>query len=99
MNVYLCIDTFDLGTSEQKARKVCEEATEFFAEHAYGSLENLCMEVGDVYTAITNYCAQRGIDPQYCIDLANAKNIIRGRYDKMFTGEAPALDGDSREVG
>lgn len=79
------VDTFDLGTSEEKARKVCEESIEFYAEHALKSLgmphENLFMEIGDVFTALANYCASNGIDAQYCIDLAQAKNILRGRYD------------------
>ena len=30
----LDIKTFNLGSGEEKARKVCEEATEFYAEHA-----------------------------------------------------------------
>lgn len=93
MRIY--VDTFNLGTSEEKARKVCEESIEFYAEHArsirdcrvaltkdrvYG-LRDLCMEIGDVFTALANYCAANNIDAQYCVDLAQTKNIVRGRYE------------------
>ena len=79
---------FDMGTSEDKARKVCEEAMEFYAEHhecwSYGLTGNgrkaLFYEIGDVLTAILNYCAAERIDPQQCIDRVERKNRNRGRY-------------------
>ena len=95
--MHIDVDTFSLGTSDEKARKVCEESTEFYAEHArfirdcrypptkdgaYG-LHDLCLEIGDVFTALANYCAANNIDAQYCVDLAQTKNIVRGYYDKQ----------------
>ena len=80
------IRTFDLGTDEDKARKVCEEAMEFYAEHSCSRIAGiypLMLEIGDVLTALANYCAARGIDAQECIDLVETKNIIRGRYDTI----------------
>lgn len=84
------VSTFDLGTSEEKARKVCEEAMEFYAEHAQRNdctwnNSPLLMEIGDVFTALANYCAANGIDAQYCVDLAETKNTLRGRYDTVET--------------
>lgn len=98
----LDIKTFNLGTGEEKARKVCEEATEFYAEHANlvwqringygpfatstdGTIEDiwardLMLEIGDVFTALANYCAYMGINAQDCIYLAQIKNLARGRY-------------------
>ena len=89
------IHTFVAGTPEQTARKVCEEAMEFYAEHAalqatpteddYGYMLHMSKveeEIGDVFTALSNYCSMCGIDIQRCIDLVEAKNIMRGRYDK-----------------
>ena len=85
MRIY--VQPFDLGTSEEKARKVCEEVAEFYAEHAIShyldNRNNLYMEIGDVFTALVNYCHSNNIDVQYCIDLANTKNVLRGRYDAM----------------
>lgn len=80
------VRTFDLGTTEEKARKVCEEAMEFYAEHSVGKvcgIYPLLLEIGDVFTALANYCAARDIDPQECIDLVEVKNITRGRYDTI----------------
>lgn len=80
---------FDMGTSDDKARKVCEEAMEFYAEHhecwSYGLTGNgrrsLFYEIGDVLTAILNYCAAEHIDPQRCIDRVEERNRNRGRYE------------------
>lgn len=77
----ISFNPFDVGTSEDKARKVCEEAMEFYAEHhecwAYGLTGNgrkaLFYEIGDVLTAILNYCAAEHIDPQECIDRVEQK--------------------------
>ena len=80
------IRTFDMGTTEEKARKVCEEAMEFFAEHQCSHIVGtypLMLEIGDVFTALANYCQSRGIDAQECIDLVETKNITRGRYDTI----------------
>lgn len=83
--VSVSVRTFDMGTSEDKARKVCEEAMEFYSAHSLTPLLDnnflLLNEIGDLFTILINYCAQEGIDPQYCIDLAETKNILRGRYD------------------
>lgn len=86
--VQISFNPFDMGTSDNKARKVCEEAMEFYAEHhecwAYGLTGNerraLFYEIGDVLTAILNYCAAEHIDPQRCINMAEEKNRNRGRY-------------------
>lgn len=93
--MHIEVDTFSLGTSDEKARKVCEEATEFYAEHAKfirdykliptkddAWLYSLYLEIGDVFTALANYCAANNIDAQYCIDLVQTKNIIRGYYEE-----------------
>lgn len=87
--------TFNLGNNEEKARKVCEEAVEFFGEHRMydicgngcnnNMIEPLMLEIGDVITAIVNYAAANGIDVQKCVDYAETKNVIRGRYDNMDT--------------
>jgi phosphoribosyl-ATP pyrophosphohydrolase len=83
----ISFNPFDMDSLDDKARKVCEEATEFYAEH-HECLENgtigvtigLFNEIGDVLTATLNYCNAAGIDPQQCIDLAEEKNRNRGRY-------------------
>lgn len=86
------------GTPEQTARKVCEESMEFYAEHALYQTywaasdadgEDIAMmrmkvELGDVITACFNYADMLGIDLQECVDLAETKNISRGRYDRMY---------------
>ena len=81
------VRTFDIGTCEEKARKVCEETCEFYAAHTVSMMcDNkypLMQEIGDLFTILMNYCAAEGIDPQYCIDLAKTKNILRGRYGTM----------------
>lgn len=82
------VNTFNLGTKDEKARKVCEEAVEFYAAHYMHlnkdtEMYELRMEIGDVITALANYCADMGISLQTCIDLAETKNIIRGRYDTI----------------
>ena len=83
----ICVRTFDLGTSEEKARKVCEEAMEFYASHEFAQMcDNkypLMQEIGDLLTIVVNYCAAEGIDAQQCVDLAETKNILRGRYDTI----------------
>lgn len=94
------IKTFDMGTLDEKARKVCEESTEFYAAH-YFDMENgtigvttgLLCEIGDVVTAMANYCNAAGIDMQACIDLVEAKNRMRGRYGNMAKGETPKANG------
>ena len=80
--------TFELGDDEERARKVCEEATEMYAAyreyHDFNDLDNydeLCLEIGDVITAAVNFATAFGIDVQRCIDMVETKNIIRGRYD------------------
>lgn len=83
----ISFNPFDMDSLDEKARKVCEEATEFYAEH-HECLENgtigvtigLFNEIGDVLTAMLNYCNAAGIDPQQCIDMAEQKNRMRGRY-------------------
>lgn len=84
------VETFLIGNSEVIARKVCEEVMEFYAEHSKDESDcasfqpfDLAMEIGDVFTALMNYCACKGIDAQKCVDLANTKNLLRGRYDTM----------------
>lgn len=83
----ITVNTFDLGTAEDKARKVCEEAVEFYAAHTLNTMADdrtcLMQEIGDLFTILMNYCAAEGIDAQYCVDLAETKNIIRGRYDTI----------------
>lgn len=87
----ISFNPFDMGTLDDKARKVCEEATEFYGEHfvtvsvlaldvhsANGDF--LRYEIGDVLTAMLNYCNAAGIDPQQCIDMVEQKNRNRGRY-------------------
>ena len=83
------INTFELGTHDERARKVCEESTELYAawsladmtEFDGDSMYNLRMEIGDVLTSCVNFATALGIDVQDCIDLVETKNIIRGRYD------------------
>lgn len=91
--VQIRFNPFDMGTTDDKARKVCEEAMEFYAEH-FASVSVLAMdikstdgdylryEIGDVLTAMLNYCHALGIDPQECIDRVEEKNRNRGRYEK-----------------
>ena len=87
----ISFNPFDMGTLDDKARKVCEEAMEFYAEHFVTvsvlaldvhSTKGDCLryEIGDVLTAMLNYCASLGIDPQECIDKVEEKNRNRGRY-------------------
>lgn len=95
----ITIATFDLGTAEEKARKVCEESMEFYAAHNMecyldggspkgASNMNLMMEIGDVFTALANYCASLGIAPQECVFYAQLKNLLRGRYGDDVSGIA-----------
>lgn len=91
------VKTFEKGTLEEAARKVCEEAVEFYGAY---SVEIKCeecesnetllsetirdidlmLEIGDVITAVFNFCDRLGLDPQDCVDLAQTKNLIRGYY-------------------
>ena len=83
----ISFNPFDMDSLDDKARKVCEEATEFYAEH-HACLENgtigvtigLFNEIGDVLTAMLNYCNATGIDPQQCINMVEEKNKMLGRY-------------------
>ena len=82
----ISVKTFNLGSSEEKARKVCEEAVEFYAAHycqGTRGTEELMMEIGDLFTILANYCSAKGIEAQHCVDLAETKNILRGRYDSI----------------
>lgn len=83
------VETFKRGGVEDIARKVCEEATEFYAEHRLYATEPICddlgmlplmLEIGDVFTAMSNYCAVMGISAQDCVLLAQVKNLARGYY-------------------
>ncbi len=82
----ITIRTFKRGNVEEIARKVCEEAMEFYAEHAKHPYDNdknevfLLCEIGDVLTAMANYCAAMGISAQDCVWLAQTKNLARGYY-------------------
>lgn len=91
------VRTFEKGTLEEAARKVCEEAVEFYGAY---SIEIKCegcdtnetllsetvrdidlmVEIGDVITAVFNFCNRLEIEPQDCVDLAQTKNLIRGYY-------------------
>ena len=92
------VRTFDMGTRDEKARKVMEECAEFFGEHTTCMRHDedclsldLCMEIGDVLTALLNYCDSLNMDAQSCVDMAYKKNRARGRYAATINGgEAPA---------
>ena len=89
MHVY--IDPFSLGSVEDSARKVCEEAMEMYAAHSMefelgDGMKPLMLEIGDVITATANYCHKRGIDLQQCVNLSFAKNSARGYYDLSDDG-------------
>lgn len=95
----ITVITFDLGDAEEKARKVCEESMEFYAAHNMESYldggtpkgvcnMNLMMEIGDVFTALVNYCVSIGIHPQECVHYAQLKNLVRGRYGDDISGIA-----------
>lgn len=83
------VETFRRGNVEDIARKVCEEAMEFYAEHrAYATepigddlgMIPLMLEIGDVFTAMSNYCEVMGIDAQDCVMLVQTRNLARGYY-------------------
>lgn len=119
----LDIKTFNLGSGEEKARKVCEESVEFYAEHSKLVFErvnglapsrsendgtendvwarDLMIEIGDVFTALANYCEYMGINAQDCIYLAQLKNLSRGRYgnphDVVLKWACDALEDASSE--
>lgn len=78
----LFVHTFELGTDSERAEKVVEEAHELCDAFYMNCDENeLMMEIGDVITIAVNFATALGIDVQRCIDMVEAKNIIRGRYD------------------
>lgn len=83
----LFIEPFTIGSEDETFRKIYEEVYELTEarafSHAQGDVRtfNVMMEVGDVFTVLTNWCEWVGINPQECIDLANTKNVLRGRYD------------------
>lgn len=87
MVVTLTVETFDKGSQRDKARKVCEEAMEFYAAYEKFA-DNPChetdfallLEIGDVFTALANFCAAEGISPQTCVTYAQTKNMVRGYY-------------------
>lgn len=87
MVVTLTVETFDKGSQVEKARKVCEEAMEFYAAYEKFA-DNPChetdfallLEIGDVFTALANFCASEGISPQTCVTYVQTKNMIRGYY-------------------
>lgn len=89
MKINVEVETFKRGSVEDIARKVCEEAMEFYAEHREYMTEPigddlgmlpLMLEIGDVITAIANYCAAMGIDAQDCVTFVRIKNLARGYY-------------------
>ena len=90
------VRTFVRGDSDEIAFKVREEALEFLEEHVrYNAREHdadlaemdafmekvpLMLEIGDVITAICNYCEAVGINAQNCVALVQIKNLARGYY-------------------
>lgn len=85
----LTIEPFRMDSEDATFRKIFEELFELTEARALSAASgetcdiHLMMEVGDLYTVLTNWCEWAGISPQACIDLANTKNIIRGRYDTI----------------
>lgn len=90
------VKTFVRGDRDEIAFKVREEALEFLEEHVrYNASEHaedldeadefmeklpLMLEIGDVITAICNYCDFVGINAQNCVALVQIKNLARGYY-------------------
>ena len=85
----LFVKPFKRDSEEATFRKIHEEMYEVAVERTLellshdGDEKRLKMEVGDLLTAIVNWCQWAGLDVQECLDLANTKNVIRGYYDTM----------------
>lgn len=80
------VNPFTIDSEEMTFRKIYEELCElsevrkdliFKGPKAEDTLK---MEIGDLLTAIVNWCEWIGLDPQECVELAEAKNRMRGRY-------------------
>lgn len=82
--VTLTVDTFQRGTIEERARKVCEEATEAYGAYRYalvsGDYSEFREELADVITVATNLLSTLAKRPQTEIDLVHKKNMSRGYY-------------------
>ena len=85
----LFVEPFKADSEDATFRKIYEELYELTEARAYATMmgdvreHNVIMECGDLLTAIVNWCVWAGIEPQECLDYANTKNVLRGRYDTM----------------
>ena len=90
----IMVRTFKLGTHDERARKIGEEALEVYAAFAQydekvkkgntvGAAQkaiDLMTEIGDVITAAVNFAEALGINAQVAVEFAEQKNRKRGRY-------------------
>lgn len=89
IDMKLFVTPFKRDSEEATFRKIYEELCEVTEERSLvlyshdGLSSKLKMEVGDLLTVIINWCEWAELDVQECLDLANAKNVIRGYYDTM----------------
>lgn len=80
------VNPFTIDSEEMTFRKIYEELSELsevranFISGNHTTDDFLQMEAGDLLTAIVNWCEWIGLDPQECVELAEAKNRMRGRY-------------------
>lgn len=85
----LIVHPFKRNSEEATFRKIYEELCEVSEARALelyshdGDDKQLKMEVGDLLTAILNWCAWAEIDVQECLDMVNTKNTMRGYCDTM----------------
>lgn len=89
------VNTFRMGDVGDSVDKVVEEANEFreayetyivTSKNQKTAFANTCaleLEIGDVVTAVANFCDKMHIDLQRCIDMVETKNILRGYYDTI----------------
>ena len=91
------VNTFKRDSIAEVVEKIVEEAAEVSIAYAfythreqtkdedfsYAIEMQLIQEIGDVFTATANLCSRLGFDGQKCVELAEAKNILRGYYDTI----------------
>ena len=79
------VNTFTIESEEATFRKIFEELSELAEARAIARESDKCFEhmkaeVGDLLTAIANWCEWVGVDPQECVDIVETSNRSRGRY-------------------
>ena len=72
------------GTSEGQLSKLKEEVKEVEDAYYNGSINDLCLEIGDCYVTLHNLCKMMQMMPEECME--KAWNKIKDRKGEMRNG-------------